>query len=415
MSKEAKKDEIQLLDALVVLAKDKWLVIKIVFSITLIALIISLVWPQTYKSSATVLPPDQQQTFSGIAGMLGGMMPMNLGTEPQVNPEAMLTILNSRSMRVALIDEFDLYEVYESDIIEELLLKLEQNVSIEESREGGFGFNPITSIRISITDREPELAQAMTRFMVERLEETVNELNRMNAFEQYDILAERYERNVRELEEAEIALKEFQETYGLIEVEKQAEAIIDNLANIKSQMIETEIAMNVMRESVSENNPELRNLRRTYRELDNKYNELVRKSDQEARAADVVHPILDMPELALQYYRLYREVTVQNTIYETIYPQYDFQLTIAEAEKRGVQILDEAHLPTYKDAPKRAFIVLGGMVFSIFVSFMLVFYRHTMAVGRETNSARYQQIRELQDNLRFSLRRKKNNATNEDR
>jgi len=407
MSREANKNEIQLLDALIVLARDKILVLKIVISITLIALVISLVWPKSYESSATVLPPAQQQTFSGIAGMLGGMMPMNLGSEPQVNPETILSILNSRSLRVALIEEFDLYEVYKSNIMEELLLKLEQNISIVDTREGGFGFNPIISVRITVTDREPERAQKMTRFLLNRLDETVRQINRRNAVEQLEIISRRYQRNLTELNEAEIAFKEYQEKYGLIEVEQQANAIINTLAEVKANMIETEIAINVMQASVSEDNPELRNLRRTYAELERTFNQLVQRSEQEARAANIMPPMLDVPELALNYYRLYREVTIQNKIYETIYPQYDFSQTIAETEKRGIQILDDAHIPTYKSAPKRAFIVLGGMVFSIFFALLIVYYRHTMAVGRETNSSRYQQIRELQEHLRFRFRKNK--------
>ncbi len=407
MSKDSIKEELNLLDALVVLAKEKMLVFKIVFLVTLIALVISLIWPKSYDSSALILPPDQQQTFSGIAGMLGGMLPMNLGSEPQVNSETILSILNSRSLRVALIEEFDLYEVYSSNIIEELLLKLEQSISIVDAREGGFGFNPIISVRITVTDREPERAQKMTRFILDRLDETVRNLNRLNAVEQLEIITRRYQRNLVEMEEAELAFKEYQEKHGLIEVEQQAIAIINNLAEVKANMIETEIAINVMQASVSENNPELRNLRRTHAELERTFNQLVQRSDKEARVANIIPPMLDVPELALNYYRLYREVTIQNKIYETIYPQYDFSQTIAETEKRGIQILDDAHLPTYKSSPKRAFIVLGGFVFSIFFSILIVYYRHTMTVGRETDSRQYNQIRELQEQLRFRSRKEK--------
>ena len=409
MSKESEKNEIQLLDALVVLAKHKMLVIKIVVSITLIALVVSLIWPKTYKSTATVLPPAQQRSMPGIAGALGGLLPISLGTEQQINPEVILTILNSRTLRVEMIEAFDLYEVYGSSITEELLISLQENIRIEERREGGFGFNPITSLAISVTDREPERAQQMAAFLVKRLDETVNEINRKNALEQFGVVRDRYQRNVEEMEVAENALKEFQETYGIIEVEEQARAVIETLAEIKARRIETEMMINVMRQSVSEDNADLRRLRRTLAELDRQYDEYVRKSDQEARAARVLPPLLDVPDLALHYYRLLRDVTVQNKIYETLYPQYDFQQVMLEAEKRGIQIVDEAHLPTYKESPKRAFIVLGGMVFSIFLSMLVVFYRHTVETGKRTNSDQYRKIVELQQNLLFRRKKKADN------
>jgi len=409
MSREANKNEIQLLDALVVLAKHKMLVIKIVVSITLIALVVSLIWPKTYKSTATVLPPAQQRSMPGIAGALGGLLPISLGSDQQINPEVILTILNSRTLRVEMIEAFDLYEVYGSSITEELLISLQENIRIEERREGGFGFNPITSLAISVTDREPERAQQMAAFLVSRLDETVNEINRKNALEQFGVVRDRYQRNVEEMEVAENALKEFQETYGIIEVEEQARAVIETLAEIKARRIETEMMINVMRQSVSEDNADLRRLRRTLAELDRQYDEYVRKSDQEARAARVLPPLLDVPDLALHYYRLLRDVTVQNKIYETLYPQYDFQQVMLEAEKRGIQIVDEAHLPTYKESPKRAFIVLGGMVFSIFLSLLVVFYRHTVETGRQANSDQYRKIVELQQNLFFRRKKKADN------
>lgn len=411
MSKEANSNDIQVLDVLLVLAKHKMLVIKMVVVITLISLAISLVWPKTYRSGALVLPPAQQQGLSGLAGMLGGALPLSLGTAPQVSPEIILSILNSRTLRVELIEEFDLREVYRSDIMEELLIKLAEAIKIQENREGGFGFNPIISIHLSVTDREPERARDMAQFLVNRLEETINTINRNNAIEQFEMIRERYERNLVDMEKAEQAFLAYQQTHGIIEVEEQAKVVIGTLAEIKARTIETEMAINVLRQSVSDNHPELRRLERTRDELNHQYDRFFRKTEQQARTAQVAPPLLDIPDLALNYYRLYRDVTVQNKIYELIYPQYDFQKLITEFEKRGVQIIDKPHLPTYKDAPKRAFIVLGGMVFSIFLSFLIVFYRHTMETGEKMNTLRYKQIRELQQHFRF---RKKTRSSNEE-
>ena len=128
--------------------------------------------------------------------MFGGMLPLNLGGNTQVNPEIMVTILNSRSLRVELMDEFNLYEVYSTDIIEELLFKLNDAIKIEERREGGFGFNPIVSIQLSVIDEKPDRAQQMNAFLVNRLEEILLQLNRENMEEQFRILQERYNQNM---------------------------------------------------------------------------------------------------------------------------------------------------------------------------------------------------------------------------
>lgn len=407
MTKEPSNNEIQLLDALLVVARYKRMVIKLVVSITLLALGVSLLWPHTYRSTSVVLPPVRPAGLQGISGVLSGMLPMNLGSEPQINSETILTILASRDLRVEMINHFNLQEVYNSTITEELLMKLGENIRIEDSREGGFGFNPITSIRISVTDREPERARDMTAFLVQRLDDIIRDINRTNVLEHLAILQERYERNLTELEEAEQALKTFQQTYGIIEVEEQARVTVQNLARLKSRITETEVAVQVLSQSVAADNSELRQLRRTRDELQRQFDLLVQQSDREARQASVTPTLLDLPALGLEYYRLYREVTVQNAIYETIYPQYDIQQLYAQTSRRGIQVLDEPHLPTYKDAPKRAFIVLGGLVFSLFFSLLLVFFRHTLDHGRQHNSRRYHQLVELGEHLSW---RKKNNA-----
>jgi len=401
MENNESKHDINLLDALIVLARYKTMVFTIVFSITLVSLGVSLIWPQSFRSTAVILPPVQQQSLSGLAGMLGGALPISLGGSPQISPEVILTILNSRSLRVEIVEEFDLAEAYGTDIMEEILMRLNEAITVEESREGCFGFNPIIALRISVTDEDPVKAQQVAEFIVSRVDETVNKINRDNATEQFQMLESRFERNLAELEQAENALRSFQETHGIIEIEEQGKALINTIATLRAEIVETEVAVAVLRETVNATNPELLRFERTLSALEGQYQSLLQRSEQQAGSMQVLPAMQDVPGLALEYYRLFREVTVQGRIYETLFPQYDFQKLNLESARRGIQVLDAAHLPTYKDAPRRAFIVLGGMVFSIFLSFLIVFYRNMMANGARTNSRRYQQIRELQEQLGF--------------
>ncbi|MCC5926928.1 MAG: hypothetical protein JJU41_10260 [Bacteroidetes bacterium] len=401
MEKPANNNEINLLDAIEALTRYKKVIVALVFSITLISLGVSLIWPQTFRSTSIVMPPVQQQSIGGLPGVLGGMLPMNLGGSTQVNPEIMITILNSRSLRVELIEAFNLFDVYGSEVVEELLMKLNEAIKVEERREGGFGFNPIVSIQISVLDGDPERAQQMNAFLVQRLEETINELNQANKEEQFTILEERYLRNLSELEEAELRLKEFQETYGIIEVEEQARAIVGNLAALKSDIVSTEVQLRVLEQSFDQNNAAVVRVRRTLAEMNRQYERLSQRSENIIHNSGPLHPVGDIPGLALEYYRLFRDVTIQNRILETIYPQYDIQKLQLRVNRRGLQVLSEPHLPTYKDGPRRAFIVLGGMVFSIFLSFLIVFYLNTVENGKKTNSENYRKINQIKSNLSF--------------
>ncbi len=411
MSTENQK-EINILDVLIALAKHKFFIIKLVFSITLIALIISLLWPHTYKSSSTFIPVTQQRGLpSGVAGMLGGsiQLPMDF---PRVNPEVYINILRSRELRETTINEFNFQEIYGSELMEELLLQLNNDIEITENREGGFGFNPIFSINLAFYSEEPELSHDVVLYMLKQLNSKVQHINLENAVEHLNLLEKRYQQNMAELQAAEDTLQQFQERYGILEVEEQAKQLIQKLGDLKASSIETEMRIAVLRQTVGPENVELLNLRRMKEEYDRQYRDLLQRSEQQPIQASAFHPLLDLPELGMTYFRLYREVQIQAKIMETIYPQLESQKMIVSANQRGIQIIDPAVIPTYKDGPKRALIVLGGMFFSIFLALTIVLFREMYERGRQSNSENYRKLKELGGHFRY--RKKTSDATASD-
>lgn len=403
MSKDSFQ-EINILNLLIVLAKYKFFIIKLVFSITLLSLIISLIVPVTYKSTSTIVPVPERRGIPGLAGLMDASfsMPMSL---PHVNPEVLINILNSRELRETIIHEFNFQKIYKSDLMEELLMKLDRNIEIVENREGGFGFNPIYSIRLSFFGEDPELCYEVTNFMIEKLNKKTREINFENTIEQLQLLENRYIRSSEELKAAEDSLLAFQEKYGIVQIEEQGKQLVQKLSQIKTRSIETEMQMEVLRQTLSEDHAEIRNLTRIKRVYDQQYEALMKKSEGESHIHFGHYPLLNLPELAIQYFRLYRDVEIQSRVLKSIYPQYESQRMVIEEDLRGVQVIDPAFIPTYKDSPKRAYIVLGGMVFSIFLSLMIVFFRHALLNMKEVNPERYKQVLQLRDELLY-LRKK---------
>ncbi len=398
-----KNNEINILDVLYTLVREKWTIIKIVGSITLIALVVSLVWPVTYKSSAMILPPKSGSILpGGLGGLLSGNLgQMGMGTAT-VNSEAALSILKSRSLQEEIIERFNYREVYGTDIKEVLVRQIDQNTSVDEQREGGFGFSPLITVSISFKDRDAERAQQVVDFYITRLKEIIRDINKTYAESSYRMVERRYQQNLVDIEAAELALKEFQEKYGIFEVEEQGRILVDNIAQLKAKSTELDIQIAVLRESYSENQAQLQNLIRTRQEVERTINELLRQSDTSDAAEEFVFFPLDrMPELALEYFRLYREVMIQNKVLEAIYPQVQYQEMMITGEGATIQIIDPPNFPTYKDSPKRALIVLAGMLFSIFLALIVVFYREIMRRGEEDDSGNYHKLRQILEELKF--------------
>ncbi|MEX2411087.1 MAG: GNVR domain-containing protein, partial [Candidatus Paceibacterota bacterium] len=357
---EQKNNTVNFFDLLITLAKHKGFILKTVIGITIAALIISLVWPKKYRSSSEIV-----QTRESI-GNLGGLL-QNIGSigagQNKVGGETMLVILNSQNLKDMLIEEFDLAEVYGTDIKEALYEKLRGFIEIEEVREGGFGFNPIVSVKIGVIDKEPERAKAMNEFILTELQDKLEIINVEAAQENLKIIEQRFKENEKSLAEAEQKLNEFQNKYGILEVSSQMEALIGSLAELKSAIVQKEIELEVLSKRLDENSNQFIQKKQELLAMRNSYNELLERSENLSQVNDSFYPLFDMPDLLLRYSRLFREVEIQNTIYELLIPQLEQQKLFLANNSSGVRIIDPADLPTYKHSPKRAFIVLGGFFF----------------------------------------------------
>jgi uncharacterized protein involved in exopolysaccharide biosynthesis len=71
-----------------------------------------------------------------------------------------------------------------------------------------------------------------------------------------------------------------------------------------------------------------------------------------------------LPILGLTYYDLYRQVTMQDTIYQTLTKQYELAKVQEAKEIPTVKVLDEPDLPERKSYPHRVIIIAMGTLLS---------------------------------------------------
>ncbi len=385
---------INFIDLLAVLTKHRRFIVATVFTITILALILSLIWPKKYKSTARVLPPPRETMNMG--GLFGSLMQNVTPKSPKIDAEAVLVLVESRTLKEKTIKEFNFQDIYNIDVKEALLKKFKSNLIIDVIREGGFGFNPVVAIELSFTDRKPERAEQVVHFYINNIDSMYKKLNFQRTINNYQSIQTRFQKNLNDLKKAELALKEFQEKYGVFEIETQLTKMIDQIAKIKTKITENEVKINVLKEIYGDNNNQLQQLKSENKALKVKLNQLITTSER-ITSNQVFHPLYKMPELMLKYGQLYREVTVQNKIYEMLYPQYEQLKMEIENEDIGLQVIDNAQIPTYKSSPKRLYIVLAGFLFSIFISLFIVFLKETIQSSKEKNSENYNKLIKIKD------------------
>ena len=102
-----------------------------------------------------------------------------------------------------------------------------------------------------------------------------------------------------------------------------------------------------------------------------------------------------MPPLFAEYYRLFREVEIQQEIYKVLYPQFEQQKLNFNEINSGLSLIDEPTLPTYKFYPKRAFIVIAFFLLGFIVLLLRLWYEHWVAYQGHSQSCMINTIRLL--------------------
>src|SRR5262249_46097861 len=111
----AEAEFLQFPELLIVLAKRKSFILKFVAAATILAVVISLLLPNTYTASAKIMPPQQNQSMAATAvlnqmGPLAALAGQGLGLRSP--GDIYVGMLHSRTVADSLIDRFSLTSVY---------------------------------------------------------------------------------------------------------------------------------------------------------------------------------------------------------------------------------------------------------------------------------------------------------------
>ncbi len=344
---------------------------------TSLALAISLLLPKIYESTSSVLPQLESKEGGALAALLtspgAAGMAQNLGLGlpglPTTPTDVFVSILKSRLMADEVIKKFDLMNRYRESTMVDTRKELEDHLRITVTKE--------KVIKVSVEDEDPQVAADMANFYVANLDRlnrivTVSKAGQNRAF-----LERRLGETVESMAKAEEALRDFQAKNKTVAVEAQAKVMIEAAAMIQGQITAQEVQMQVMGGYLSPDNPDLARIRSNVDEL--KKQLAMMGSGKDAKgllSTDRLHPaMVAVPDLALQFGRLFRQVKVQETLFTLLTSQHE-QAKIAEArDTPTVQVLDSA-IPADKRTRPRVLLnvaVAGvlALVIGVFMAFFL--------------------------------------------
>ena len=398
MANETENGHADLLELLLVLARDKKLIVLGTLGAAVVAAIIVFIMPKSYTATATILPPQQNQSvLSSMLGQMAGAQALDLRDLGLKNPaDVFVAMLKSRTVEDALVNRFDLRKVYNVKRYEDARKKLEKRSEIDPEKEG--------LISIQVTDHEPKRAAEIANAWVDELRALNLNLALTEAGQRRGFFEAKLDAERTSLTNAELALKQLEQKTGLIQPDTQTRALIGAAAEVRAQIAAKQVQLQSMRSYATENNPDVKRLQRELAELQSQSSRL---SQTERGAGDLAEGNLQVPTgrvagANFEYLRLARELKYHESLYDFLSRQLE-AARIDEAKNAVlVQVVDRAVEPEKKSGPKRLLIVaITSLLAFVLICFAILV--HEAIRRKQQDPVEADRLAQLRDYLRSPL------------
>jgi uncharacterized protein involved in exopolysaccharide biosynthesis len=373
--------DVGLADFVMPLIRRRRLIVLVVGLAAVGSVIAALLWPQSWRASATLLPPDRRMDnpvflpggLDQIGPALRGITLRQVATPTDV----FVAILESRNVAARIVERFGLQEEYGVKSVNKAVAAFGEDRSVSVTREG--------LIQVSAVASSAEKAAGIANALVEELDRVNRELAGREATSVREFVERELDGARERLTRAEDDLRAFQETHGAVEITEQARAVIAAAAQVRADILTTEVELGVLRRTRDASHPDVRRaedylveLRKQLKEIEGR--DLAKPvgsvdtagaspggepenggdaaTGDSAAAPDPFPPLSQVPSLGLRFGRLYREVKTEETVVGLLTEQYHRARIEERRALPTVRVLDEAVPPERRYRPRRTTMVV---------------------------------------------------------
>ena len=339
----------------------------------------------------TVLIPLGQPTggLQAVLGELGGFLPGMSGSE---NPGVrILAILQSRTLAEDVIHRLDLLPFLFPDdwdaraqlwltdpapTIASGVKTLQEDVvvSVWDESKG--------TLTLTAQHKDPVLAAAIANEYIAALQRALNQ-NAFSVAKKNRVFIEAQLQNTQKaLTTSEEALQQFEQTYGIVSLDAQAQAAVSAIASLEAQIMAKEVYLGVLQRTLTGSSrevyllrEELQGLRAQLARLQQGAPGLSPVSGNGEQNSQAFLSLDKAPEIKLQYARLQRESLLQNKLFALLVQQLE-QAKIEEVrDETAFQLLDKSVPPEKPASPKRLLMIALSIVFGPLLGIVGAFFR----------------------------------------
>lgn len=170
----------------------------------------------------------------------------------------------------------------------------------------------------------------------------------------------------QQLDAAQSKLTAYREQNGAVDLDKQAQAMLQELATLESQLTQINLAQAAMRQRYTNRYPGLKSLQDQEKDIQSKI--------------DAIHSqINQLPGQEQTYMSLMQNVKVYQQLYTALLAKSQ-DLQVAEAATTGTaRVVDYAVRPIKPVAPRKALVIVLGLILGLFLGILVVFLRRTLS------------------------------------
>lgn len=367
MSEIREKREVSFTDYLSILLKWKKFLIINLLVVGIITTGITFLIPEKFKSDATIMIQEDDNmgllnsVMSSAGSLLGGALFGGGGT----SLDKIFGYLESRKMFLDVINKYKLVEYYGfSEYKREKTLKAFRDDAKFDLTQNGL-------IEISMVHESPVTAREIVSYFISALDELNKEYTSAHATSYRAFIERRYMKNLEEMKNAEIGFKEFQEKYKVYAIPEQLLVAFEIIAGLEGELAKKELEADLLKLSQGKNSPNVELAQQQVALLKKKINDLT-SGKHTTEESLISYSFENIPELQIEYLRLYREIEIQNKLLEFTLPMYEQAVMEEQKDVPTIIILDSPLVPELKDSPKKAFIILAvGFLFFFFHVFFV--------------------------------------------
>lgn len=324
-----------------------------------------------YKSSASLLPAEQRTMGieSLLGGRLGGLAGNLIGGRRSSPFDRYQVLLNSESVKMRVIEEFNLMENYElADHrfpLTETMRMLDDHTNFRGQSEGNF--------LIEVWDKDPERARQMVLFYIDILNDFNNEISMREATAYREFVEQRYNRAFQEVDSLRFRLADFQRRFGVFDLPEQVVAYFSILGELTVEQVQAELAVDLLENTVGTSNTAYLQARQRLNAIQRNLNRTLVRSDENP----LFLQLEQLPDIGIEYFELLQNIELQTEILKFIVPMYEQALLEEQKALPAVSIVDAPRIAERKDKPFRTLIVAAAFLSSFLILTVLLIAVYT--------------------------------------